>query len=143
MDSSRKWCQCVLTPDDNDGSLASTFLTTLLCADGEIKATEESDACGMNLWSTPLLDVTPFPNLQKLIHSTFTDLESGEGWDKDLIAIVAGGKGAAADELERKLGPVQKDGGVSAGMIGNYFVERYGMRNGSSLPSISRFISAV
>lgn len=31
-------------------SLVSSFLTTLFCADGEIKDMEESDACGMNLW---------------------------------------------------------------------------------------------
>ena len=35
---------CIIT------SLASSFLTTIFCADGEIKPMEESDACGMNLW---------------------------------------------------------------------------------------------
>ncbi|ORY76517.1 hypothetical protein BCR35DRAFT_305745 [Leucosporidium creatinivorum] len=85
-------------------SLVSSFLTTLFCADGEIKAMEESDACGMNLW----------------------DLETGDGWDQELLKYVAGGEKEAA-ELERKLGPIEKDGGVAAGKIGTWFVKRYGM----------------
>ncbi|GAA6033055.1 hypothetical protein JCM8097_000121 [Rhodosporidiobolus ruineniae] len=85
-------------------SLVSSFLTTLLCADGEIKALEESDACGMNLWN----------------------LETGQGWDPDLLRCVAGGE-EAVEELARKLGPVEKDGGRVAGKIGRWFVERYGM----------------
>ncbi|GAA5878909.1 hypothetical protein JCM8547_007550 [Rhodosporidiobolus lusitaniae] len=85
-------------------SLVSSFLTTLFCADGEIKSLEESDACGMNLWN----------------------LETGQAWDPDLLRCVAGGD-EGADELVRKLGPVEKDGGVAAGRIGDWFVKRYGM----------------
>ncbi|KAM0786269.1 hypothetical protein ACM66B_007066 [Microbotryomycetes sp. NB124-2] len=86
-------------------SLVSSFLTTMLCADGEIKPIEESDACGMNLW----------------------DLEHGQDWDPDLVQFVAGPGLEAVDDLIRKLGPVEKDGGVSAGKIGAYWVDRFGI----------------
>ncbi|GAA6001886.1 xylulokinase [Rhodotorula paludigena] len=85
-------------------SLVSSFLTSIFCADGEIKPMEESDACGANLWN----------------------LEADGRWDPELLEYVAGGKGEAA-ELERKLGQVEKDGGVAAGKIGRWFIERYGM----------------
>lgn len=84
-------------------SLVSSFLTTILCTDGEVKGMEESDASGTNVW-----------NLEK------------EDWDDDLLATVAGSQ-KAAQVLRGKLGPVEKDGGVTAGRVGRYFVERYGI----------------
>lgn len=50
-----------------------------------------------------------------------------------MIAFVAGGEkgGKEAAELERKLGSVEKDGGVAAGKIGKWFVDRYGMDPGA------------
>lgn len=87
-------------------SLVSSFLTTMLCADGEIKSVEESDACGMNLW----------------------DMADSTGWDKELLQVVAGD--SSATELEKKLGPVELDGGASAGKVGRYYVDRYGINPG-------------
>ncbi|KAL8278261.1 hypothetical protein RQP46_009293 [Phenoliferia psychrophenolica] len=71
-------------------SLASSFLTTIFCADGEIKPMEESDACGMNLWG-----------------------DSGDG--------------LAASALSQKLGPIVQDGSASAGPIGSWWCDRFGM----------------
>lgn len=45
-----KWAEGRADPSPTYNSLVSSFLTTLFCADGEIKPMEESDACGMNLW---------------------------------------------------------------------------------------------
>ncbi|KAK4046848.1 hypothetical protein OIO90_006424 [Microbotryomycetes sp. JL221] len=88
-------------------SLVSSFLTTMLCLDGEVKPLEESDACGMNLW----------------------DLEhGGKDWDSELLRFVAGPGQDSLHQLRTKLGPVEKDGGVAAGFIGRYFVQRFGMR---------------
>lgn len=83
-------------------SLVSSYVTTLLCADGEIKGIDESDACGMNLW----------------------DMGSpGRGWNKAVLDVIAPGEG---DELGRKLGRVETDGGRVVGHIGSWFVERHG-----------------
>lgn len=86
----------------------------------------------MNLWSALVPasswdSLTPHP----------ADLETGLEWDADLVAFVAGGKAGAA-ELERKLGKVQKDGGVPAGICGEYFSSRYGLPRSASL-SLSFF----
>jgi xylulokinase len=83
-------------------SLVSSFMTTLLCLDGEVKGIDESDACGMNLWTMDTKE---------------------RGWNKKALEAIAG-KGAA--ELERKLGKVETDGGKVVGKIGKWFVERYG-----------------
>ncbi len=94
-------------------SLVSSFITTLLCADGEIKGIDESDACGMNLW----------------------DMSRPErGWNEHLLAFCAGEAydaskgemGPKAQELSRKLGVVESDGGRPVGKIGKWFVNRYG-----------------
>ncbi|BEJ12925.1 hypothetical protein CspHIS471_0300990 [Cutaneotrichosporon sp. HIS471] len=83
-------------------SLVSSYVTTLLCADGEVKGIDESDACGMNLW----------------------DMASpGRGWSQAVLDVIAPGEGA---ELARKLGRVETDGGRVVGTIGRWFVERYG-----------------
>lgn len=83
-------------------SLVSSFVTTILCADGEVKGIDESDACGMNLW----------------------DMSSPtRGWSEKVLEIVAPGEG---EELARKLGTVETDGGRVVGNIGKWFVERYG-----------------
>lgn len=84
-------------------SLVSSFITTLICADGEIKGIDESDACGMNLW-------------------TMDDEE--RGWNRDALEVVAGKSGIR--ELERKLGIVETDAGRVVGKVGSWFVERYG-----------------
>lgn len=115
-------------------SLVSSFLTTIFCADGEIKPMEESDACGANLWSewpvhaqSRLLRII-IPLTRRLTYPA--DLKADGRWDSELLEYVAGGKAEAA-ELERKLGQVEKDGGVAAGKIGRWFVERYGMDPGA------------
>ncbi|CAK9782741.1 putative xylulokinase [Cutaneotrichosporon oleaginosum] len=83
-------------------SLVSSYITTLLCADGDIKGIDESDACGMNLW----------------------DMESaGRGWSRAVLDVIAPGEG---EELARKLGRVETDGGRVVGNIGRWFVERHG-----------------
>lgn len=89
--------------------LVSSMVTTLLCAGGEgqdgeeIKGIDESDACGMNLW----------------------DLSTPErGWSRPLLELVAGGDAAAADELARKLGAVESDGGRIVGRIGRWWQEK-------------------
>lgn len=84
-------------------SLCSSFITTLLCLDGEVKGIDESDACGMNLWQ----------------------MDSEErGWHPTALAAIAGQDGAK--ELERKLGDVEVDAGRVVGKIGKWFVARYG-----------------
>jgi xylulokinase len=83
-------------------SLVSSFITTLLCLDGEIKGIDESDACGMNMWNM----CTP-----------------ERGWDKEVLTAIAGEKGRIT--LENKLGRVESDGGRVVGHIGKWFVDRY------------------
>lgn len=81
-------------------SLVSSFITTLLCADGEVKGIDESDACGMNLW----------------------DMSRPErGWNRTLLAAIGD-----ADRLEQQLGVVETDGGRVVGHIGKWFQARYG-----------------
>lgn len=84
-------------------SLVSSAITTLLCLDGEVKGIDESDACGMNMWSMETAD---------------------RGWNKKVLAAIAGEGGV--EELSRKLGNVETDGGRVVGKIGKWFVERYG-----------------
>lgn len=85
-------------------SLVSSFMTTMLCLDGEIKGIDESDACGMNMYN----------------------MSSEErGWDKEALEAVAGSR-FDADELEAKLGTVERDGGRVVGHIGKWYVKRYG-----------------
>ncbi|ODN86550.1 xylulokinase [Cryptococcus wingfieldii CBS 7118] len=85
-------------------SLVSSAITTLLCLDGEIKGIDESDACGMNLWAMNRKE---------------------RGWSEELLEVIGGGA-EGADELARKLGTVETDGGRIVGQIGKWFVERYG-----------------
>lgn len=87
-------------------SLVSSFLTTLLCADGEIKGIDESDACGMNLW----------------------DMSTPErGWNERLLQFVSGeseekaSEHGGAKELARKLGTVESDAGRVVGRIGKWY----------------------
>lgn len=83
-------------------SLVSSFVTTMLCLDGEIKAIDESDACGMNLW----------------------DLSTSQrGWNEALLDLVSGGQGA---DLLQKLGTVESDGARVVGHIGAYWQRRLG-----------------
>ncbi|WVW80699.1 hypothetical protein I302_102685 [Kwoniella bestiolae CBS 10118] len=84
-------------------SLVSSAVTTLLCLDGEVKGIDESDACGMNLW---------------------TMNREERGWSEQLLEAIAGKEGA--EELAKKLGKVESDGGKPVGRIGKWFVERYG-----------------
>jgi len=84
-------------------SLCSSFITTMLCLDGEVKGIDESDACGMNLW--------------RMNHKA-------RGWHRKALDAIAGKEGA--DELERKLGVVETDGGRVVGKVGKWFVERFG-----------------
>jgi xylulokinase len=84
-------------------SLVSSLMTTMLCLDGEIKSIDESDACGMNLY----------------------DMNSAQrGWSKEALEAVAGKDGSKA--LAEKLGVVEADGGRIVGLIGKWYVERYG-----------------
>ncbi|RXK37523.1 hypothetical protein M231_05244 [Tremella mesenterica] len=88
-------------------SLVSSFITTLMCADGEIKGIDESDACGMNLWAMN---------------------GSDRGWDKRCLQAVVGSEDEEeVKELERKLGRVETDGGKVVGKLGKWFQERYTM----------------
>lgn len=84
-------------------SLCSSFITTMLCLDGEVKGIDESDACGMNLW--------------RMNHKA-------RGWHRKALEAIAGKEGA--DELERKLGVVETDGGRVVGKVGKWFVEKFG-----------------
>lgn len=86
-------------------SLVSSFITTLLCADGDIKGIDESDACGMNIW----------------------DMSRAErGWNETILDIIAGDAPGEGAELAKKLGTVETDGGKVVGRIGNWFRQRYG-----------------
>jgi xylulokinase len=83
-------------------SLVSSWLASVLM--GAIAPLDVSDACGMNLWDIP-----------------------HQRYNEELLALVAGGPGAAgADTLRRKLGEVRMDGGGSMGAVSPYFVARYG-----------------
>jgi xylulokinase len=79
-------------------SLVSSFITTLLCLDGEVKGIDESDACGMNLWT---MDTAQ------------------RGWNDKVLAAIDPG-------LSEKLGKVETDTGRVVGRIGSWFVTRYG-----------------
>jgi len=83
-------------------SLVSSFITTLLCLDGEVKGIDESDVCGMNLWTMN----TP-----------------ERGWNGDILKAIAG---SDAEKLKGMLGEVERDGGKPVGTIGKWFVERWG-----------------
>lgn len=109
--------------------LVSSFITTMLCVGaGEdesevIKAIDESDACGMNL-----LDMRPAKALSK-------DVQIGRvesGWNQKLLKLVSGEQDGVdssfggASELEKKLGKIYRDAGVSVGKVGAWWVQRYG-----------------
>lgn len=81
-------------------SLVSSFVTTLLCLDGEVKPVDESDACGMNMW----------------------DIQSQQ-WSKDALSIISAGQPA---ELESKLGSVELDAARPVGKISRWLQLRYG-----------------
>jgi xylulokinase len=83
-------------------SLVSSYITTLLCLDGEVKGIDESDVCGMNMWTMN----TP-----------------ERGWNQEILKAIAGD---ASSDLESMLGEVERDGGKPVGTIGNWFVERWG-----------------
>ncbi|KAH8915036.1 actin-like ATPase domain-containing protein [Atractiella rhizophila] len=82
-------------------SLVSSWLCTMLCLDGEVKPIDRSDVAGMNLW----------------------DLKNKK-WHPKLLEVV-GGQGRG-DELKRKLGDVELDGGRPVGKVGKWWVERFG-----------------
>lgn len=86
-------------------SLVSSAITTLLCLDGEVKGIDESDACGMNLWTMDRKE---------------------RGWNDKVLQVIAGGAEGEKEELSRKLGKVETDGGKVVGKIGRWYVERYG-----------------
>ncbi|CAO1617426.1 unnamed protein product [Jaminaea pallidilutea] len=85
-------------------SLVSSFVTTMLCMDGEVRGIDESDACGMNLWDLSA---------------------SRRGWNKELLELVSGNKEGVA-ELEKKLGAVESDGGRIVGRIGSWWQQKLG-----------------
>lgn len=91
-------------------SLLSSFLTTLLCADGKVRGADESDASGMNLW-----DLSE---------------SGGRQWNEALLKSVVGGDEKEAKRLREMLGPVEQDPRVSAGTIGEWFQTRYGFPKG-------------
>lgn len=93
-------------------SLVSSFLASVLC--GKLVSIEESDGCGMNLY----------------------DMKNNR-YDPNLLAIAAGAHpdidGAtleeaaqAAQDLERKLGPLDPIGHTSIGNLAPYFHLKYG-----------------
>lgn len=86
-------------------SLVSSFMTTILCLDGEVKGIDESDVCGMNLWTMNTLE---------------------RGWNEKVLSVVAGGGPEGGKELARKLGKVEVDGGRVVGKIGKWYRERFG-----------------
>lgn len=92
--------------------LLSSFLTTLLCADGKVRGPDESDASGMNLW-----DLSE---------------SGGRQWNEALLRSVVGGDEEEAKRLREMLGPVEQDPRVSAGTIGDWFQKRYGFPAGAS-----------
>ncbi|CAO1637427.1 unnamed protein product [Sympodiomycopsis kandeliae] len=83
-------------------SLVSSFVTTMLCLDGEIKGIDESDACGMNIWDLSVPQ---------------------RGWNPKIVETISGG---STEELLRKLGRVESDGGRVVGQIGGYWQRRLG-----------------
>ena len=85
-------------------SLVSSFMTTIMAADGEVKGIDESDVCGMNLWEMS---------------------EKERGWCRSVTRVIAGSD-EGAEELEEKLGKVESDGGRCVGMVGRWWRERYG-----------------
>jgi xylulokinase len=83
-------------------SLASSFLASLFL--GHIAPVDRSDVCGMNLW-----DVRQ------------------EKWSTKLLEIVD----ANVEQLRRKLGEVELDGGAQLGKIHSYFSSRYNFPRGT------------
>ncbi|TWU73567.1 hypothetical protein ED733_004408 [Metarhizium rileyi] len=79
-------------------SLVSSWLASVLL--GSIAPLDISDVCGMNLWDMPNQQYSP-----------------------ELLALSAGKDGA--DQLRRKLGEPQVDGGAPLGNISSYFVTKY------------------
>ncbi|UNI21438.1 Xylulokinase [Purpureocillium takamizusanense] len=82
-------------------SLVSSWLASLLL--GAIAPLDVGDVCGMNLWDMP-----------------------NQRYSEALLALAAGGPGAPADELRRRLGEPVMDGGAALGRVSPYFVGRYG-----------------
>lgn len=91
-------------------SLLSSFLTTMLCADGKVRGPDEADASGMNLW-----DLSE---------------SGGRQWNEALLRSVVGGDEGEAKRLRDMLGSVEQDPRVSAGTIGEWFQARYGFPRG-------------
>ncbi|KAF5138703.1 putative D-xylulose kinase A [Metarhizium anisopliae] len=79
-------------------SLVSSWLASILL--GSVAPLDISDVCGMNLWDIPNQQYSP-----------------------ELLALSAGKEGA--DDLRKKLGEPQVDGGKPFGKISRYFVEKY------------------
>jgi xylulokinase len=92
--------------------LPSSFLTTMLCADGKVRGPDEADASGMNLW-----DLSE---------------SGGRQWNEALSRSVVGGNEGEAKRLRQMLGSVEQDSRVSAGTIGGWFQARYGFPQGES-----------
>src|SRR5690606_24563009 len=90
-------------PDTYDAtdriSLVSSFLASVFL--GKIAPIDISDVCGMNLW----------------------DIQKSD-WSARRLEATAGPDGK--EELRRKLGRVEPDGGANLGSISPYFVSRYG-----------------
>ena len=81
-------------------SLVSSFIASILL--GKVANIDIGDVCGMNLY----------------------EIKKGD-WNEDLLALTAGGC-EGVEDLKRKLGSIDEDGGGSHGRVSRYYVERYG-----------------
>ncbi|ODV86652.1 hypothetical protein CANARDRAFT_27077 [[Candida] arabinofermentans NRRL YB-2248] len=105
-------------------SLISSFLSSLLS--NKITNIEESDGCGMNLYDIPNSKYND--ELLSVAAGVHPIIDNCNDLQKTQDGI---------NELKEKLGPIEPVGSKSIGVIGKYFVSKYGFNSNCQIYSFT------